>query len=128
MVKKKTENIIDLITGHELLILFRQYVDECIAETDKRTVPEEVRRGEVNIVRPKSFDEWYNTQYLPHLNKLTQVVRLVTVCERPLRHGNFLARIPRGIVNDKGFLIDPQRLLHLCRFVEQSIYQVRVLQ
>ena len=58
--------VTDLMSHYELLLLFRKYVDQCIEDFD------EFR----NKLRPFSFDEWYNSEYLPNIESLTQVVRL----------------------------------------------------
>jgi len=55
--------IVDLIDHKELLLLFRNYVDECIENCGQLT------QG------PLSFDDWHRLEYLPNIESLTQVIK-----------------------------------------------------
>jgi hypothetical protein len=63
MLTKEKVEIIDLIDHYELLLMFRDYVNQCIENYNHS-----------NKTRPLSFDEWYNVEYLPNIESLTQVV------------------------------------------------------
>ena len=89
---KKSE-IVDLIDHYELLLLFREYVDQCIEDYNHS-----------NKVRPLSFDEWYNREYLPNIESITQVVCFQSTwyLAGSYGKGDFHCRIPVEIVSEDG--------------------------
>lgn len=107
VAKTQDKSIIDLMDLKTLMILFRGYVDKCIDEyVDKRSE------------RPKSFDEWYNLEYLPDIEGLTKVVTLRLISEgtsgghlsgssEPV---DYKVRIPAEIIADNGAIVDLEAL------------------
>lgn len=105
--KSKKTDIVDLMDHYELLLLFRQYVDQCIEDYDHS-----------NKTRPLSFDEWYNVEYLPNIESLTQVIVFqATWYLAGSKKGNFHCRVPAEIVSEDGDAIFD--LKTLCRFAEK---------
>lgn len=86
----KTRKIVDLMDGYELLLLFRKYVDECIEEY---TTPDKMER-------PLSFDEWYNKEYLPNIDSLTQIVNFQM--KQGLHESFRECRVPNNTVSPLG--------------------------
>lgn len=54
---------INVVQVSDLFVFFRRYVDQVIGEWSKD-----------NDVRPKSYDEWYNYEYLLNLDKYSQQI------------------------------------------------------
>jgi hypothetical protein len=90
--KKQTE-IVDLMDHYELLLLFREYVDQCIEDYNHSSKP-----------RPLSFDEWYVREYTPNIESLTQVICLQSswYLAGSSGRGDFHCRIPTEIVSEDG--------------------------
>lgn len=89
----KKSKVVDLIDHYELLLLFRKYVDQCIEDYNHS-----------NKVRPLSFDEWYNREYLPNIESLTQVVVFDSswYLAGSYGKGTFHCRIPAETVSEDG--------------------------
>ena len=80
--------VVDLMTTLELMRLFRDYVDECIAEL--------ATSG--HTIRPLSFDEWYVREY--QQSEQTVLVQL----DLKWKGGeeSVLCRIPANIMTGSG--------------------------
>jgi hypothetical protein len=89
------EVVINLMRPRNLLQLFRNYVDQCIEDTEDRFE---------TMVRPLSFDEWCNREYLPNIDSLTQIVvfELCWISNEKNRKKDYKCRIPADIVSDDG--------------------------
>lgn len=103
MVVKSKEKIVDLVDHEELLLLFRQYVDQCIEE-----------HTSANKSRPLSFDEWYVRVFEPNRNDETVVVDFelaeVTAVDGFLsgsrRPESYKVRIPIDMIAESGAIFD----------------------
>jgi len=100
--KTKTE-IVDLVDHKELLLLFRDYVDQCIEDFTFS-----------NKVRPLSFDEWYVRVFEPNKDEETTVVTF-DLCWEEASGGymsgscgpeSFKVRIPADMVAESGAIFD----------------------
>lgn len=108
---------VDMVDRKELLLMFRDYVDQCIEETSWRY-----------FSRPKSFDEWYTLHLKPNFNELTNLID-VTIWREGAAGGfltgserkNCRLRIPGGIVTgDNGGIVDSDRLFRIGKKVSKG--------
>lgn len=104
---KSKEKVVDLVDQKELLLLFRDYVNQCIEDFSFS-----------NKVRPLSFDEWYCTIFRPNREDFTNIVTLEMTWEGA--EGGYLSGscgpeffdvcIPHKVVtSDNGGIIDDVR-------------------
>lgn len=110
--KTKKVDVVDLMDHYELLLLFRQYVDQCIGDYNHSSKP-----------RPISFDEWYNVEYLPNIESLTQVIVFqATWYLGGNKKGSFHCRIPVEIVSEDGDAIfDTKSLFRFAKKLKQHL-------
>ena len=109
IAKPKVE-VVNLVDHRKLLIMFREYVDECI-DNDSR------------LVRPMSFDEWYNREYLQNIETFTSIVKFgLTSQEASGGHmsgrtekQSFQCRVPAGLITESGGIIDEVGLRQCAR-------------
>jgi hypothetical protein len=102
---------IDLIDHEELLLLFHEYVLRCIEDSKPRSP-----------VRPASFDEWYEIDYLKNIDSNTVVISVKLNWEEAAggylcgsRSKNYRLRVPAGSLTDDGAIVDNAGLRRVCR-------------
>jgi len=108
--KTASKTVVDVIDHYELLLLFRAYVNQCIEDFNFS-----------NKIRPRSFDEWYEWEYKPNIDTLTQVVHVTlqweTACGGHLCGTDSAAyqmRIPAGILTESGGIVDSDEFKRVC--------------
>lgn len=100
---------LDMVGPYELLVLFRDYVDQCIEDYNS-----------AKWTRPLSFDEWYVREYTTNIESLTTVIRL------DKRIGDITksydCRIPANLVTGpNGGIVDLAGLKKLARRLTISL-------
>jgi len=103
------ETVVNLIDKWELLLMYRNYIDQCI---DKFAVS-----GELELL---SFDEWVKTQYGPSMEDLTDVIHLEVShdvyvdpqmsTETKTITSEFNVRVPKNIISKTGVIVNPMEL------------------
>lgn len=91
--------MISLISKMDLLHMYQAYVEACVGDSDER-----------NIIRPVSFDEWYERIFKPNRSELTSVVKFELAHERVSYDGPEEVEIPTDIVGDHGEILDSNTL------------------
>lgn len=113
MVVKTKKEVVDLVDHKELLLLFRDYVDQCIEDFTFS-----------NKIRPLSFDEWYCTIFRPNSDDFTNVVTFDLMWEGAegghlsgtCGPESFKVRIPHQIVtSDDGGIVDNEAFKRMAK-------------
>lgn len=90
----------NLVRINDLFGFYQSYVAEVIADWSVD-----------NDVRPKSFDEWYNVEYLQNIEEYSMETRF-ELSSSPMRVG-VMCRIPQGIVTESGGICDSSLLCEM---------------
>ena len=118
-IKSRTPtDITNLITHYDLLLMYQEYVGECIQN-----------HAPICPARPMSFDEWHQRNYLPNLDELTQVITFQITGEGASVVDGYLSgrsaprnckcRISAGVVTECGGVIDADALKKFAKKLSQ---------
>ncbi|MDA1054108.1 MAG: hypothetical protein O3C40_26975 [Planctomycetota bacterium] len=103
--------IIDIVDEEELLLLFQQYVANCIEDSRPSS-----------IIHPIGFDDWVETDFRRSRSERTVVVTVTLTWEEAA--GGYLCggasqdyriRIPAEMLTDEGGILDDVGLRRVCK-------------
>ena len=103
--------IIDMVDQEELLLLFQEYVGNCVEDSRPSS-----------IVRPIGFDDWVETNYRRSSSERTVVITVTLSWEEAA--GGYLCggasqdyriRIPAEMLTEEGRILDEVGLRRVCK-------------
>ncbi len=102
--------ILDMVDEEELLLLFQEYVANCIDDSTPSSV-----------IHPISFDDWIETYYQRSRSERTVVITVTLNWEKAARgylcggtSQDYRIRIPREMISEAGGVVDDVGIRRIC--------------